>query len=194
MRSNVAWMVVLTVLTAGILLGGLFLLKRNGAATSEGDAPASAEETQIEKPASEVSADAGSLGTLSTTGNAPAALPAGASVRSRVVRLEELAMQNDAASLQAILDELTNTNQTVRAAAREAAMQFGSRDAIPRLKEVAEVTTDPHEKVALLDAVKYLELPSLSEARLPSPSEVSTNSAARRFRRGQNSGSRQVPR
>jgi hypothetical protein len=88
-----------------------------------------------------------------------------AHVRSRVMTLRDLAMEDDPASLQTILAELTNADRAIRVAALEATVQFGSRDAIPRLKEAAAATDDPKEKVALVEAAEFLELPSLTEVR-----------------------------
>ena len=72
-------------------------------------------------------------------------------------------MDNAPASLEIILGELTNRDPEIRQAAVDAAMQFGSRDAIPRLKEAVDRTEDPREKVALLEASNFsscLRLPS----------------------------------
>lgn len=77
-------------------------------------------------------------------------------------------MNNDATSLNAILEALTDSDPQIRAAAREAAIQFGDASAAVRLREVAAQTEDVAEKNALLEAAKYLELPSL-------PATSSTN-------------------
>ena len=86
-------------------------------------------------------------------------------VRSRLIQLGELGRQDDPVSLHGILSKLTNSTLAIRQAALDAAVQFGSRDAIPALKQAAAVTPDPREKVAFLDAADYLELPSLTELR-----------------------------
>ncbi len=74
-----------------------------------------------------------------------------------------LAMNEDAASLERILAELRNPNRERRAAALRAAIQFGSRDAIPQLAEAAAAAHDANEKAELRDAIEFLKLPSLSE-------------------------------
>jgi len=84
-------------------------------------------------------------------------------VGSRLAELQRLSMQEDAGSLETILSELTNRDPEIRAGALEAAIQFGSRDAIPRLLDAATQTDDPKEKAALADAVEFLKLPSLTE-------------------------------
>jgi len=85
-------------------------------------------------------------------------------VAKRVVELQDLGMENDPASLDTILSELNNSDPGIRQAAVEAAVQFGSRDAIPRLMDAAAQTDDLQEKSAILAAIEFLKLPTLSEA------------------------------
>jgi hypothetical protein len=85
-------------------------------------------------------------------------------VAKRVVELQDLGMENDSASLDMILSELDNRDPTIRQAAVDAAVQFGSRDAIPRLMNAAAQTDDPEEKSAILEAIEFLKLPTLTEA------------------------------
>lgn len=86
-------------------------------------------------------------------------------IAARIAMLQKLARTKDAQSLEIILSELTHKEKAVREEAREAAIQFGSRDAIPRIKEVAAMTEDPYEKVELLEAADFLALPTLGEFR-----------------------------
>jgi len=84
-------------------------------------------------------------------------------VTSRISTLQDLAMDNASSSLDTILSELTNNDPQIRKAALEATIQFASRDAIPRLTEVAAETQDAEEKAALNEAIEFLKLPSLTE-------------------------------
>lgn len=84
-------------------------------------------------------------------------------VRKRVNELYSLAMNNDTASRDVILSEMKNPNTVIRKAALEAAIQFDDRSVVPYLKEIADQTEDPREKVAILDAIDYINLPSLTE-------------------------------
>jgi len=84
-------------------------------------------------------------------------------VQSRINELLDLGMNDDAASLDTILRELTNRDPQIRKAALEAAVQFGSRDAIPKLTEAALQTDKPEEKVEIAEAIKFLNLPSPAE-------------------------------
>ena len=72
-------------------------------------------------------------------------------------------MNNDDASRDAIWAELKNPDKAIRKAALEAAIQFGDRSVVPRLKEIAGQTEDPAEKAAIQQAIDYINLPSLTE-------------------------------
>jgi HEAT repeat protein len=84
-------------------------------------------------------------------------------VEERANQLMDLASEDDQESLNTILSELTNRDPEIRKAALEAAVQFGSRDAIPSLTEAALQSENPEEKAAINKAVEFLKLPSLSE-------------------------------
>jgi hypothetical protein len=99
-------------------------------------------------------------------------------VAKRVAELQDLGMEDDSESLNAILSELNNEEPDILEAAVEAAVQFGSREAIPRLTEAAAQASDPKEKSAILEAVEFLKLPTLAEALAP------TNQPARDDSRG----------
>ena len=75
----------------------------------------------------------------------------------------DLAMADDSDSLNTILSELTNRDPQIRKAALEACVQFGSRDAIPRLSDVVSQTDDPKEKAEIVEAIEFLKLPSATE-------------------------------
>jgi hypothetical protein len=84
-------------------------------------------------------------------------------VEQRSAQLMELAMNDDQGSLNAILSEMTNSDSALRKAALRAAVEFDDRGVIPRLRQIASETEDPGEKKAILDAVNYLSLPTLTE-------------------------------
>ena len=90
-------------------------------------------------------------------------------LQAQIDRLEALEANNDNASLQAILKELTNTNRIIRHVAIESTIQFGGHTAVPILQELAARTADPNEKQELLDAAEFLALPTLTEVRAQNP-------------------------
>jgi hypothetical protein len=79
--------------------------------------------------------------------------------------LLELAMSDDPASLSFLLDQLGRVGEEEREILLSAVVQFGSRDAVPRLRELALQASSPDEARDLTEAADYLELPSLSEIR-----------------------------
>jgi len=85
-----------------------------------------------------------------------------AAVEAEVERLHDLSANNDAASLAAILSELTSPDKAVRLAAIEAAKQFGSVDAIPTLTADAAAAQSPEEQTAMLEAANILSLPDMT--------------------------------
>ncbi|MEO6034380.1 MAG: HEAT repeat domain-containing protein [Verrucomicrobiota bacterium] len=87
------------------------------------------------------------------------------SVDERILELAESGSRSDPESFRKITEGLRDDEPEIRRAAREAVIQFGSRDAIPILKELAVKTEDAREKVELLDAAEFLKLPSLTEVR-----------------------------
>jgi len=120
-------------------------------------------------------------------------------VGKRVAELNALAMNDDPASRDAILMEMRNPDKEIRAAALEAAIQFGDRSVVPRLQEIAAQTEDPAEKTAILEAIDYINLPSLTEygaqqkatkelLGIPDSTPNSTN-AVRRSHRSQRAAS-----
>ena len=81
-----------------------------------------------------------------------------------------MSWNDDTESRDAILSELkTNSDKTIRAAALEAAIQFGDRSVVPPLQAIAAQTDDPEEKQNILDAIDYINLPSLTEYLAANP-------------------------
>ncbi len=85
-----------------------------------------------------------------------------AAIQAEVDHLRELSWQDDPDSLSKILADLTHPEKEVREAAIEATKEFGSSNAVPALKAAAQTAEDTREKIALLEAVEFLELPQLS--------------------------------
>jgi len=84
-------------------------------------------------------------------------------VEARQAELMSLAMNDDAESLNTILSELANRDPKIRETAVQAAVQFHSRDALPRLQDAALQTDDARERAAIEAAIEFLKLPTLTE-------------------------------
>jgi hypothetical protein len=81
----------------------------------------------------------------------------------KLAEVDALAWREDAESLAKILAHLKHGPPELRAAALAAVREFGSREAIPELREIAAATRDAAEQLALEEAIDYLELPTLIE-------------------------------
>ena len=84
-------------------------------------------------------------------------------VVNRTSELENLGMTDDPNSLAEIESELDNRDQQIQKAAVAAAVQFGSRDAIPALQDAYRHFDDPEQKVNIQKAIDFLELPTMAE-------------------------------
>jgi hypothetical protein len=84
-------------------------------------------------------------------------------VVNRISELQNLGMTDDPNSLAEIESELDNRDQQIQKAAVAAAVQFGSRDAIPALQDAYRHFDDPEQKVNIQKAIDFLELPTMAE-------------------------------
>ena len=58
-----------------------------------------------------------------------------------------------------LLDKVTHAEPAVRTAALEGVLALNDSNAIPRLQEAEQILENPREKVAVMDAIAYLQLP-----------------------------------
>lgn len=187
MRSNL----VIGVLVLGLAaMAAWFLAVRKAAQSSDLPTPLTADQsadagaTNVSpgtKPAPEASKEPvspaiavteGAEGADEAMAGTPQAKHEEAYIANRVAELQDLGMEDDAGSLHTILSELNNGDATIRRAAVDAAVQFGSRDAIPNLTQAAAQADDPKEKSAILDAIEFLKLPTLADALAQSKSNA----------------------
>ena len=98
-----------------------------------------------------------------------AAAPEVQDADDRCAGLAMLAMNDDADSLHFILGSLNDPDPQIRAAARDAAVQFHSPDAIPALQAALAKAELPQEKTDIQGAIDFLHLPSLAQAETKKP-------------------------
>jgi hypothetical protein len=158
-----------------IVVGSLYFFRQTGRRTLQNQTTQTTDSGASSLPQSQDSVDGKDTSAAVASGNsissnkAVTAAPDSALdqpkgyIETRVEQLMELGMDNDPASLEAILAELGNRAPEIRKAARDAAVQFGSRDAIPKLAEAAIQTDDAAEKADIQAAIEFLKLPSLTE-------------------------------
>jgi hypothetical protein len=175
--------VVFGILLLALGLVGLMVLVSQS--FRQRQAPPAADGRNVSRAGSAPDTDAGSEKNAQATGVQPVVYPIPAAVTNggatnattmsdaeheqyvhqRTMELNALAMKNDAVSRDAILDEMQNPDKAIREAALEAAIQFDDRSVVLRLQEIAAQTEDSAEKAAILEAIDYINLPSLTEYR-----------------------------
>lgn len=79
--------------------------------------------------------------------------------------VSELAASGEPAALAFLIGELRRTQGAERRLLLDGVIEFGSREAIPALRELAGASDDADEKAGLVQAAEYLALPSLTEVR-----------------------------
>ena len=84
-------------------------------------------------------------------------------VAARIAALRDLSTKTDRASLETLLSEVKNQDEEIREAALDAITQSGNRAAIPGLREAAAQAGNRREKQAILDAIEFMSLPTLTE-------------------------------
>ena len=144
----------------GLVLAGAFFLKSRWMETQP---PPATRETanagpSLAPPEAEAIASPPRATSIPTNSVAAPESPSEA-VQAEVERLEQLGLKDDSSSLSDILQALTSSEPEIRQAAREAARQFGSTNAIPALKAAAESAPDLKEKIDFLETADFLALP-----------------------------------
>ena len=79
------------------------------------------------------------------------------------IRNALLAGTDDPNGLFKVLDKITSPDADVRKAAIEAVRHLDNRAALPRLKEALPHLEDPEDRVAVLETIKYIEIPDSTE-------------------------------
>lgn len=83
-----------------------------------------------------------------------------------------LSTEENGNAVSAVASRLENADAEVRAAAREAAVHLGDTNIIPYLTVALERISDPREKVELLDAIQFLQLPEGSDVQMPEGADI----------------------
>lgn len=83
-----------------------------------------------------------------------------------------LSAENDLNAVTAIASRLESVHAEVRSAAREAAVHLGDTNVLPYLTAAFERISDPREKVDLMDAIEFLQLPSGADTQMPEGVDV----------------------
>ena len=122
---------------------------------------------RIAIPAAPVSSPVTPMAKLPVTTTAPAAPLRGEAreeyIRNRAEELMDLARQSNSAAHLQIVAELNNPDRAIRQAALEALEQADARSMIPEMRQKADAMTDPDDQQAVMDAIQFIETPSITE-------------------------------
>lgn len=79
----------------------------------------------------------------------------------------ELDGTNNPVIIQALLEKMDDPEAEVRRAALQTLINMNDTNAVPGLQSVADRLPDPHEKVAVLNAIIYLQAPDILDGARP---------------------------
>jgi len=171
--------VVITLIAAFAVLGMVAVIKgikNPGVVAQGGDNPA------VIASSSPATNDASGTGSGAAPGSV-APVPASDKVREVLLAkaLDEIQSltasvdgTNNPVVIAALLTKLADPEPDVRKAVLDALRQINDTNAVPGLQQAADATKDAREKVAMLDTIDYLKLPSTTEGV---PPELQTNSS-----------------
>ena len=164
--------VILILVLAFGMLGLIAVLKGvKGNKSSDGTVPPTGSETAANPAIAETNNPAllGNNFGAATSSNNAASLE---SMRAVVIQKELEAIteifnaadgtNNATIIIPALIDKVLHPEAAVRQAALEALKQLDDTNAVPGLEKAQESIKDPHGKVAVLDTIDYLKLPSVS--------------------------------
>ncbi len=153
--------VLAILLAAGLFVGMTFLLKSNKPAAASAPVAAAAP-VPVAQSAPIVAPPPPPTPAPATVVQTQTPEEKAAAIQAEKDRLTHLEWYNDPQSLSNILADLNSPEKEIRMAAIQAAVQFGSTNAIPVLMQAYTNASDFDEKVALHNAADYLALPAVA--------------------------------
>ena len=172
--------VILTLVVALGLLGIIVVLKGlTGGHAGDAGGQKPAVEASVESPAAATNDQVIQVVQVNPNSSNTAAITEqlrAAEVENEVNQIQDLQGEADGTNnpiiITALLDKLSHPEAEVRKAVLDALKQLNDTNAVPGLEQAAENIKDPREKVAVLDTIDYIKLPSATENV---PPELATN-------------------
>jgi hypothetical protein len=172
--------VILTLVVALGLLGIIVVLKGlTGGHAGDAGGQKPAVEASVESPAAATNDQVIQVVQVNPNSSNTAAITEqlrAAEVEKEVNQIQDLQGEADGTNnpiiITALLDKLSHPEAEVRKAVLDALKQLNDTNAVPGLEQAAENIKDPREKVAVLDTIDYIKLPSATENV---PPELATN-------------------
>ena len=172
--------VILTILVAFGILGLIALLKGvTGGHSGDAGGQKPAVEASVESPTAATNDQVVQVVQVNPNSSNTAAITEqlrAAEVENEVNQIQDLQGEADGTNnpiiITALLDKLSHPEAEVRKAVLDALKQLNDTNAVPGLEQAVESIKDPREKVAVLDTIDYIKLPSATENV---PPELATN-------------------
>jgi hypothetical protein len=174
--------VILILVVALGLLGIIVVLKGlTGGHAGDASGQKPAVEASVESPAAATNDEVIQVVQVNPNSSNTAAVTEqlrAAEVENEVNQIQDLQGEADGTNnpvvIAALIDKLAHPEAEVRQAALDALRQLDDTNAVPGLEKTVENTKDPREKVAVMDLIDFIKMPSVTEGV---PPEYATNSA-----------------
>lgn len=177
--------IVILILVIGVGLVAVVVLLKGVTGGHSGDAgvqtPASETQTHVESPTDATNVQVVQVVQVNSNSSNSAAISEqmrAAMIEKEVDQIRDLQGEADGANnpmiISALLAKLSHPEAEVRRAVLEAVKQMDDTNAVPGLEKVAENIKDPREKVAVMDTIEYLKMPSITDNASPE-SAIRTN-------------------
>jgi hypothetical protein len=170
--------VILTLVAAFGLLGIIAVLKGVAGKHAQ-DADGSLSGSTTNAGLASAATNGSTTGMTGSSSTAVSEQMRAAVIAKEIEQIQQLQGEADGTNnpiiISALLDKISNPEADVRKAAVEALRELNDTNAISGLEKVVDNLKDPREKVAVLDAIDYLKMPSVM-ADVPA-TDYSTNAA-----------------
>lgn len=166
--------VILTLVVAFGVLGLVVVLKsvsRKAPDDRQGSMPESAAVASTQAGSTNVAVAVGSKNGTAVSEEVRAAV-----IEKEVSEIQDIVNNADGSNnvqiVNALLEKYSNPEMEVRKAVLDALRQLNDTNAVPGLEKIVDNAKDAREKVAILDTIEYINMPSVTQNV---PSELTTN-------------------
>jgi hypothetical protein len=172
--------VILTLVVALVLIGIMVVLKgvmAGHSGNAGGQTPAV--EASVESPTAATNVQVVEVVQVNPDSSNTAAISEqtrAAAIENELDQIRKLLREADGENnpriISALIGKVENPEAEVRSAALDALKELNDTNAVPGLQQAVELIKDPRAKVAVLDTIDYINLPSVTQNV---PPELATN-------------------
>jgi hypothetical protein len=169
--------VILTLVVALVLIGIMVVLKGvMGRHDGNAGGQTPAVEASVESPTAATNVQDVQVNPDSSNTAAISEQTRAAAIENELDQIRKLLGEADGENnptiISALVDKVANPEAEVRSAALDALKELNDTNAVPGLQQAVELIKDPRAKVAVLDTIDYINLPSVTQNV---PPELATN-------------------